>query len=321
MSTHIGFRYDYTIGLLAQSGRGFSLPVDFALGQDGVMYVLNRGTPTQRNVHVTICTVDSDYRADFGSYGAGDGQFIWPTAITVDREGFVYISSESEHRIQQFSPTGQFISKWGTPGDGDGQFDGPSGMVFDRDENLYVVDHFNSRVQKFTKDGKFLLKWGTKGEGDGQFNLPWGIGLDAAGHVYVADWRNDRIQKFTADGKFLAAYGTSGDGDGEFHRPSSVAVDQDNNLYVADWGNNRVQVLGPDGSFRTKLLGDAGLSKWAQEMLPANPDYMEARATAKNREAERFLWGPTAVRYDTATNLLYIVDSCRYRIQIYRRVY
>ncbi len=243
MSTNIGFRYAHTIGLLAQTGRGFSLPVDCALGPEGVLYVLNRGTPTQRNTHVTICTVGGDYRTDFGSYGAGDGQFIWPTSIVVDREGCVYISSESEH-----------------------------------------------------------------------------IGLDTDGNVYVADWRNDRVQKFTPEGKFLAAYGTPGDHDGEFHRPSSVTVDRDGNMYVADWGNNRVQVLGSDGRFRVKLLGDAGLSKWAQEFLPANPDYMEARATAKNRETERFLWGPTAVKLDAAGQV-YIVDSCRYRIQIYRRSY
>lgn len=320
MSTNIGFRYSHTIGLLAQSGRGFSLPVDCARGQGGAMYVINRGNQVQRNVHVTICTVDGDYRTDFGVYGTGDGQFIWPTAILVDREGQVYISSESEHRIQQFSKDGKFLSKWGTPGDRDGELDHPSGMAFDRQENLYVVDHFNNRIQKFTKDGKFLLKWGTKGEGTGQFNLPWGIGLDAAGHVYVADWRNDRIQKFDPEGKFLAAYGTSGDREGEFHRPSSVAVDVDGHIYVADWGNNRLQILGPDGSFRLKLLGDAGLSKWALEFLPANPDYMEARALAKNRETERFFWGPTSVKLD-AEGQVYIVDSCRHRIQIYRRSY
>jgi DNA-binding beta-propeller fold protein YncE len=320
MSANIGFRYTDTIGLLAQSGRGFSLPVDFALGQDGKLYVLNRGNPTQRNVHVTICTVHGDYLADFGTYGSRDGQFIWPTAIAIDGAGEVYISSESEHRIQKFSPTGEFLGKWGTPGDGDGELDGPAGLAFDQEDNLYVVDQFNHRVQKFTKDGRFVLKWGTKGEGNGQFNLPWGIALDAAGHVYVADWRNDRIQKFDAEGTFLAAYGTSGDGDGELHRPSSVAIDPDGIMYVADWGNNRVQALGPDGSFRAKLLGDAGLSKWAREFLPSNPDYMEARATARNREVERFLWGPTAVKLDAA-NRLYIADSCRHRLQIYRRVY
>jgi DNA-binding beta-propeller fold protein YncE len=320
MAANIGFRYDRTIGLLAQTGRGFSLPVDFAFGQEGVIYVLNRGTPVQRNTHVTICTVDGDYHADFGGYGSGDGQFIWPTSIAVDRDGHVYISSESEHRIQKFSKTGQFLGKWGTPGGGDGELDRPSGMAFDGDENLYVVDHLNNRIQKFTKDGKFLLKWGVKGEGEGQFNLPWGIGLDAAGDVYVADWRNDRIQKFNAEGQFLAAYGRPGHGEGEFHRPSSVAVDRDGNMYVADWGNNRVQVLGPDGRFRTQLLGDASLSKWAEEYLPSNPEYMAARATARNREVEKFLWGPTAVKLDAAGKL-YICDSCRYRLQIYRRVY
>src|SRR5207245_3803687 len=107
---------------------------------------------------------------------------------------------------------------------------------------------------------------------------------------------------------------------GEFHRPSSVTVDHDGNIYVADWGNNRVQVLGQDGGCRAVLVGDAGLSKWAEEMLPANPDYMEARAVAKNREVERFLKGPTSVKLDAAGSL-YIVDSCRYRLQIYRRVY
>jgi DNA-binding beta-propeller fold protein YncE len=320
MSTPIGFRYSHTIGLVAQRGRGFSLPVDCALGPEGVLYVLNRGNSVQYNAHVTICTVDGAYRADFGSYGTGDGQFIWPSAIAVDRDGAVYISSESEHCIQTFSATGQFASKWGIPGDGDGELHGPTGMVFDREDNLYVVDHLNSRIQKFTKDGKFLLNWGTKGEDDGQFNLPWGIALDAAGDVYVADWRNDRVQKFTATGTFLAAYGTPGDVDGLFHRPSGVAVDGDGNIYVADWGNNRVQVLGPQGEVRTTLLGDAGLSKWAQAFLPANPDYMEARANARNRSVERFLWGPTAVKWDTA-GYLYIVDSCRYRLQVYRRTY
>jgi DNA-binding beta-propeller fold protein YncE len=165
-----------------------------------------------------------------------------------------------------------------------------------------------------------LLKWGEKGEEDGRFNLPWGLGLDAAGDVYVADWRNDRVQKFDPAGTFLAAYGAPGHGDGEFHRPSSVAVDRDGNMYITDWGNNRLQVLAADGSFRDKLLGDAGLSKWAAEYLPSNPDYMHQREVAKNREVERYLWGPTSVKLD-ADGLIYIVDSCRYRLQVYRRVY
>ena len=115
MSAKIGFRYHQTIGLLAQSGRGFSLPVDFAFGQ-GVLYV-NRGTPVARNTHVTICTVDGDYRADFGSYGTGDGQFIWPTAAAVDRDGCVYVSSETNIEFRSSAPPGSFSgsgARWAT---------------------------------------------------------------------------------------------------------------------------------------------------------------------------------------------------------------
>src|SRR5262245_12697252 len=144
MSAKIGFRYHQTIGLLAQTGRGFSLPVDVAFGREGVLYVVNRGTPVQRNTHVTICTVDGDYGADFGAYGAGAGPVIWPTAAAVDRDSCVYISSESEHRSQKFSPTGQFMGKWGELGEGDGQLNGPSAMVFDQADDLYVVDHHNN---------------------------------------------------------------------------------------------------------------------------------------------------------------------------------
>ena len=57
---------------------------------------------------------------------------------------------------------------------------------------------------------------------------------------------------------------------------------------------------------------------WAK--LPSGETFAMVSAVAKNRELERFLVGPTAVKCDAA-GLVYIVDSCRYRLQIYRRVY
>lgn len=98
-----------------------------------------------------------------------------------------------------------------------------------------------------------------------------------------------------------------------------MAVDGEGHIYVADWGNNRVQVLGPDGRSRLMLHGDATLSKWAREFLPANPDYIQERAMARNREVERYFWGPTVIL--DSEGRLYVVDSCRHRLQIYRRVY
>jgi NHL repeat len=197
-----------------------------------------------------------------------------------------------------------------------------------------VVDGLNNRIQRYTKDGRFLGQWGTGGRGPGELNLPWGIAVDRAGAVYVADWRNDRIQKFDAQGTFLASYGTSGRGDGEFSRPSGVAVDGKGNLYVADWGNERVQVLSADGGFLAKFRGESGLSKWGESYFIANQDELEERRKAnlepelslspiedlreESASIEKFFWGPISVKVDDQGRL-YVVESCRHRIQVYRK--
>jgi DNA-binding beta-propeller fold protein YncE len=332
------YRYSHTIGFYAQNGRGFNNPVDVALGRDGVLYVLNRaGSDVELRMpykRVTMCTLDEDYLGEFSSGGTEDGQLMWPAAIALDAEGNVYISDEALHRISIFDARGRFLAKWGVQGSAAGAFDRPAGLAFDQDQRLLVVDGLNNRVQRYTPDGRFLGQWGKGGCGLGELNLPWGIAVDHAGDVYVADWRNDRIQKFDAQGRFLASYGTSGRGDGEFSRPSGVAVDAEGNIYVADWGNERVQVLSPDGGFLAKFRGESGLSKWGESYFIANQDELQERQkadlepelnlspTADLREesasVEKFFWGPIAVKVDDQGRL-YVVESCRHRIQIYRK--
>jgi DNA-binding beta-propeller fold protein YncE len=331
-------RYSHTIGFYAQNGRGFNNPVDVAQGRHGVLYVLNRaGSEVELRMlykRVTMCTLDEDYLGEFSSGGTADGQLMWPAAIAIDAEGNVYISDEALQRISIFDAQGHFLSKWGVRGSGAGMFDRPAGLAFDQDEHLLVVDGLNNRIQRYTKDGRFLGQWGQGGHGPGELNLPWGIAVDRVGAVYVADWRNDRIQKFDAQGDFLASYGTSGRGDGEFSRPSGVSVDGDGNIYIADWGNERVQVLGPDGSFLAKFRGESGLSKWGESYFIANQDELEERQkadlepelnlspTADLREEsasiEKFFWGPISVKVDDQGRL-YVVESCRHRIQVYRK--
>ena len=334
MPSAFALRYSHTIGIVAMEGRGFSNPVDVAIRSDGRMYVLSRTNPLQTyGIRVGICDLQSEYYGDFGSYGSGDGQFVWPTALAFDRDGNLYLADEYNHRISVFDGSGRFLSIWGTHGSGVGELHAPSGLAFDTDDNLYVVDSRNSRVQKFTKAGAWLLSWGTEGGGTGEFNLPWGVCLDSQGHVYVADWRNDRVQKFLPDGTFVASFGEPGHDAGQFHRPSSVAVDRAGHVYVADWGNERVQVLDADGRFLQRLRGEATLSVWARQFYEANWDEKAAReaselmpvmteevATAHEESArvEPYFWGPISVKLDEQGRL-YVVESNRHRIQIYAR--
>lgn len=330
------YRYSHTIGFYAQLGRGFNNPVDVAVGRDGVLYVLNRaGTETDVRMgykRVTICTVTEEYRGDFSFGGTADGQLMWPVAMALDADENVYISDEALQRISVFDKQGTFLARWGKQGRGDGEFDRPAGLAFDRDQHLLVVDGRNNRIQTYTRDGTYLGAWGTGGHSPGELNLPWGIAVDQAGHVYVADWRNDRIQQFDAAGNYLASWGTSGQGDGQFSRPSGVAVDREGNLYVADWGNERVQVLAPDGSVRATLRGESTISKWGASYFISNQDELAERQKAEleppldlpptdatryeSASIEKLFWGPIAVKVDDQGRL-YVVESCRHRIQVY----
>jgi DNA-binding beta-propeller fold protein YncE len=331
--------YSHTIGFYAQNGRGFNNPVDVALGRDGVLFVLNRaGSDVEVRMpykRVTMCTLDEDYLGEFSSGGTEDGQLMWPAAIAVDAEGQLYVSDEALQRISVFDAGGHFLRRWGVRGSGPGMFDRPAGLAFDQDQHLLVVDGLNHRVQRYAPDGRFLGQWGKGGHGPGELSFPWGITVDRGGAVYVADWRNDRIQKFDGEGNFLASYGTSGAEDGQFLRPSGVAVDGDGHIYVADWGNERVQVLGPDGGFLAKFRGESGVSKWGQSYFIANRDELAARQRAnlepdvslsatddrrdESASIEKLFWGPIAVKVDDQGRL-YVVESCRHRIQVYRKV-
>ena len=215
------YHYSYCIGAFGTSGRTFQNPYDIALGSSGKILVLNRGAEGigQR---ITVCSMDHDYTGDFGSYGTGDGQFIWPMGIDLDSQENAFVSDDYLNRISVYDSKGAFVSHWGQPGSGEGELNGPAGVAFDQDDNIYIVDCNNSRIQKFTKDGKFLSKWGSPGNGDGEFNMPWGICLDRNGNVYVADWRNDRVQKFSSDGETLLKFEASPAGVGALHRPTDV---------------------------------------------------------------------------------------------------
>ncbi len=315
------YHYAHTIGLLALNGRGFSNPMDVAVGKERMLYVINRSNATQAPqgaVRVTICRVDGEYVGEFGGYGTGDAGFVWPTSVATDSRGNIYVSDEHRHDIQVFDSDGNFLRKWGEFGEGDGQLNRPSGLAIDGEDNVVVVDNINNRVQKFTPQGKPILKFGRAGSGEGEFNLPWGVGVDSQGHIYVADWRNDRVQKFDSHGHYLSTFGTSGSGIGQLKRPASVSVDQHGNVYVADWGNERVHVFTPEGHPLTTLIGDADLSKWGAEYLQGNADLVKGRQIAADMEPEKRFWGPTAVEVDSEGHVI-VVDSCRHRLQIYQR--
>lgn len=186
-----------------------------------------------------------------GTSGSGDGEFQFPFDVAVDSSGNIYVAEFMNARVQKFTSSGVFITKWGanggdgTTGTADGEFMEPRGIAVDTGGNVYVTDFILNRIQKFDSSGVFLLKWGSSGSGNGQFDGPNHLEVDGNDNVYVPDSDNDRIQKFSSSGTFLAKWGSVGSSAGEFIQPISVAIDSSGNVYVVDLGNHRIQKFGP----------------------------------------------------------------------------
>jgi len=313
------YQYSHTIGIDDSAGRSFRCAVDLALGPEGLLFVLQRGMSLQKNLAVKICNVGEEFFGDFGTYGTGPGQWVWPAGIAADSKQRLYVSDEWNQRITVFDKQGNLLDEWGEEGAAEGQLNRPSGLAFDAEEHLLVVDAYNHRIQKFTKEGKFLSTWGSYGSGPGQFNLPWGVAVNAGGQVYVTDWRNDRVQMFGPQGDFLLQWGSTGSGEGEFNRPVGIAVDRAGDVYVVDWHNHRVQIFDSGGGFQAQLTGDANLSTWAEQLLAANPLMVEQRRNAKDLSQEKGFWNPRGVKVDDQGRV-FVVDSSRGRLQVYRKV-
>lgn len=171
----------------------------------------------------------------FGGSGAGAGQFgagPGPRGVAVDPStGNVYVvdAGGSQHRIQRFDASGNFIAQIGAGPTGalGAQLNQPRGVATDSAGNVYVSDGTNLRIQRFAPDGGFNLAWGfdvlspatvpaafevcavaanckvgVGGGNGGQFGSTFG-GKVATGpsndHLYVGDTANRRIQEFRVD--------------------------------------------------------------------------------------------------------------------------
>ncbi len=339
--TVAGRTYDYShnVGRQSLTGMGFSYPIALALNQDGVAYIANRGTEQLSGVawdhtgvgqRVSIVdlggqTGTEEFIGEFSKYGRGDGELIWPTGITADKQGNVYIPDEWLNRVSVFDKDGKFLHDWGTVQEGDSEPNGAAGIAIDADNTLYITDGRSHKVRKFTTDGRFLGSWGSLGSGEGELDGPWGITLDGQGYVCVADHQNHRVQKFTPDGKFVAQFGGPGTKKGQLTYPTDVAVDPDGDVYICDWSMNkwyegRIQIFDPQGNFITGLVGDAQeLSRWGQMTVEANADYIKRRREVRSTEPEWPFAQPTAVEFDGANGRLLVVDTQRDRIQIYNK--
>ncbi|MEO0468944.1 MAG: IPT/TIG domain-containing protein [Bacteroidota bacterium] len=200
-----------------------------------------------------------------GSDDGVEGRFNFPSGLSFDGQGMMYVADSKNHLIRKVNPaTGEISTMAGSgkagysSGTGDNaQFHFPIDVAADQDGNVYVADYFNRRIRKIDPSQKVSVFAGSGEFGylDGQgaaaeFESPYGLVLNSEGELLVADWTDHRIRHITPTGlvSTLVGNGTAGDVDGEgiavqLDGPVAIAVNPLDQLVVADRGNHKVKVI------------------------------------------------------------------------------
>jgi sugar lactone lactonase YvrE len=141
-----------------------------------------------------------------GTQGSGNGEFSYPTGIAADHAGHIFVADTENHRIQELTTSGAFVTAWGvgTPTTDPLYFCAARGIEVDGHGNVYVTDSdaSTSWVDKFAPSGSTferLTRFGGTGTQDSQFDHPWGVAIAPNGYVYIADVHNSKLKKFAMD--------------------------------------------------------------------------------------------------------------------------
>ena len=81
----------------------------------------------------------------------------YPSGITLDADGNLFIVSGWQHRVIVVSPGGQsrcVVGCTAVNGSAANQLSNPTTVAFDIEGNLFVGDYGNNRIQKFQLNGQ-----------------------------------------------------------------------------------------------------------------------------------------------------------------------
>jgi len=80
--------------------------------------------------------------------------FNFPSDVTADKDGNIYILDSANARVQKFGPDGKYLATIGRKGQGPGEFIFPDALSLDKDGNLVVADSAQNRVHIIMGGGK-----------------------------------------------------------------------------------------------------------------------------------------------------------------------
>jgi len=199
-----------------------NVPYSVAVDSAGNLYVADSYNHRIRKVDTngiitTVAGSGSGYSGDGGL--ATSAQLFFPSGVTVDGAGNLFISDTYNFRIRKVDTNGIIttvagsgntgFNNGGYSGDGgpatSAQLNNPFGIVVDSVGNLYIADTNNDRIRKVDINGIITTVAGSGNSGgysgDGglatsaQIDYAIGVAVDAVGNLYIADSNDNRVRK------------------------------------------------------------------------------------------------------------------------------
>lgn len=228
-----------TMWLMPEIARG--KPVGLTVHPDGRILVAD----THYN-RVSVFDRDGNASGTFGREGTGDGEFLLPTDVAVDAEGFLYVSEyQGNDRITKWSPDWRFVKALGEAPIEGKRLCRPAGIDIDDEQTLWIADACNHRIVRLSLEGEMLTVFGEFGDKPGQMRYPYDITVTPEDTLMVCEYEGARLQWFSKDGESLRVWGRPGRGLGELFAPWGATYGPMGNVYVVDSLNHRVQIIHP----------------------------------------------------------------------------
>jgi tripartite motif-containing protein 71 len=195
-----------------------------------------------------------------GVEGWGTSPLSFPTGITLDFLGNIFITDTGNNRVVECDPQGRFLREMGGFGWETGQFNHPTYLTTDNGLNIYVVDSQNKRIQRLDHNLNFVAVINVENSGDfAGLGLPEGIAMTPSGEMILSDMQQDCLIILDNVFHYERSFGGFGSGGGNLRDPLGICIDREGNIFVADSHNNRVAMFDRFGNY-LKEFGERTLN-------------------------------------------------------------
>ena len=90
---------------------------------------------------------NGNFQYKFGKQGGRDGEFNYPSCLSVNKLGHLMVCDTNNFRIQVFDLNGKYVGKYGSEGSNLGEFKSPQSLAVLSNSRIVVCDRNNNRIQ------------------------------------------------------------------------------------------------------------------------------------------------------------------------------